>query len=58
MLVLYFKYGSPNSLLYKTVLEEIIQLTACNALALEKAIKGYYSDHQININPLYPTVLI
>ena len=30
VLVLYFKYRSPNSLVYKTVLGGIIQLTACH----------------------------
>ena len=25
---------------------------ACNAPALKKAIKGYYSDHQIDVNHL------
>ena len=52
MLVLYFKHCSPNWLLYKTVFGGIIQLIACNAPALKKAIKGYYSDHQIDINRL------
>ena len=52
MLVLNFKYHSPDLLLYKTVFGEIIQLTACNAPALEKAMKGYCSDHQIDINRL------
>ena len=52
MVVWYFKYRFPNLLLYKTVFGGIIQLTACNALALEKAIQGYNSNHQIDINCL------
>ena len=31
VLVLYLKYRSPNSLVYKTVFGGIIQLTACHA---------------------------
>ena len=38
VLVLYFKYRSPDSLGYKTVLGGIIQLTACHAQVLEQAI--------------------
>ena len=52
MLILYFKYRSPNSSNYKTVFGGIVQLTACNAPALEKAITKYYSDHEIDINRL------
>ena len=40
-LVLYFKYRSPNSLVYKTVFDGIIQLTACHAPALEQPIKSF-----------------
>jgi len=36
---MYFKYRSPNALVYKTVFGGIIQLTACHAQALEQAIK-------------------
>ena len=36
VLVLYFKYRSPNSLVYKTVFGGIIQLAECHAQALEK----------------------
>ena len=41
VLVLYFKYHSPNSLVYKTVFGGIIQLIACHAQALEQAIKEF-----------------
>ena len=52
MLVLYFKYRSPNSVVYKTVFSEIIQLTACHAHALEQAIKEFYNEHEIDLNRL------
>jgi len=52
VLVLYFKYRSPNSLVYKTVFGGIIQLTACHAQALEQAIKEFYNKHEINLNCL------
>ena len=52
MLVLYFKYPSPNSLVYKTVFGGIIQLTACHARALEQAIKEFYNEHEIDLNHL------
>ena len=52
VLVLYFKYRSPNSLVYKTVYGGIIQLTACHAQALKQAIKEFYNEHEINLNRL------
>ena len=52
VLVLYFKYRSPNSLIYKTVFGGIIQLTECHAQALEKAIKDFYIEHEIDLNRL------
>ena len=39
VLVPYFKYRSPNSLIYKTVFGGTIQLTACHAQALEQAVR-------------------
>jgi len=52
VLVLYLKYRSPNSLVYKTVFGGIIQLTACHAQALEQAIKEFYNEHEIDLNRL------
>ena len=52
VLVLYFKYRSPNSLVYKTVFGGIIQLTACHAQALEQAVKEFYNEHEIDLNRL------
>ena len=52
VLVLYFKYRSPNSLVYKTVFGGIIQLTAYHAQALEQAIKEFYIEHEIDLNRL------
>ena len=52
VLVLYFKYCSPNSLVYKTVFGGIIQLLECHAQALEKAIKEFYFEHEIDLNRL------
>ena len=52
VLVLYFNYRSPNSLVYKTVFGGIIQLTECHAQALEKAIKEFYIEHEIDLNCL------
>lgn len=52
ILILYFKYRAANSLLYKTVFGGIVQLTECNAPALETAIRRFYNDHQINIHRL------
>ena len=51
-LVLYFKYRSPNPLVYKTVFDGIIQLTACHAPALEQTIKELHNEHEIDINRL------
>ncbi|XP_059179040.1 E3 SUMO-protein ligase KIAA1586-like [Physella acuta] len=50
MLILYFKFRPVNSLLYKTVFGGIIQLTACDASALEAAITQYYTEHQLDMN--------
>ena len=52
VIVLHFKYRSPNSLVCKTVFGRIIQLTACHALALEEAVKEFYNEHKIDINRL------
>ena len=52
VLVLYFKYRSPISLVYKTVFGGIIQLTACHAHALEQATKGFDNEHKMDINCL------
>ena len=52
VLVLYFKYRSPNSLVYKTVFVGIIQLTASHAQTLEQAIKQFYNEIEIDINRL------
>ena len=49
---MYFKYRSPNALVYKTVFGGIIQLTACHAQALEQAIKEFYNEHEIDLNRL------
>ena len=50
VLVLYFKYRSPNSLVYKRVFCGIIQLTACHAL--EQAMKEFYNQHAIDLSRL------
>ena len=52
VLVLYFKYRSPNSLVYKTMFGGIIQLTECHAQALKKVIKRFYIEHEIYLNRL------
>ena len=52
VLLLYFTYRSPSSLVYKTVFGGIIQLTACHAQALEQAIKEFYNEHEIDLNHL------
>ena len=52
VLVLYFKYGPLNSLVYKTVFGGMIQLTASHAQALEQAIYEFYNEHEIDINRL------
>jgi len=52
VLVLYFKYCSPISLVYETVFGGIIQLTACHAQALEQAIKEFYNEPEIDLNRL------
>jgi len=52
VLVLYFKYRSPNSLVYKIVFGGIIQLTACHVQAFEQAIKEFYNEHEIDLNRL------
>ena len=52
VLVLYFKYRSPNSLVYKTVLGGIILLTTCHDPDLEQAVKEFYNEHEIGINRL------
>ena len=52
VLVLCFKYRSPNSLVYKTVFGGITQLTVCHAQALKQTIKEFYNKHKININRL------
>ena len=52
VLVLYFKYRYPNSLVYKTVFGGIIRLTEWHAQALEKAIKEFYIEHEIDLNRL------
>ena len=50
MLILYFKFRPVNSLFYKTVFGGIIQLSACDASALEAAITLYYTEHQLEMN--------
>ena len=52
VLALYFKYRSPNSLVYITVFGGIIQLIVCHAPALEQAIKEFYNEREVDINRL------
>ena len=52
MLVMYFKYREENDVSCKTVFGGIIQLKACTAHDLVKAITDFYSSHELDLQKM------